>query len=227
MLEVARDGAVAVVTLARPEKRNALSIELRAAFADALRDLGRDDDVRATVVTGRPPAFCAGMDVTEFGGDREHRERLMAANDAFAGALLEHPKPLVAAVAGPALGGGFVLALLCDLRIAGPEAAFGFPEIGRGVPPSLGAAMAALPPAVARELCLTGRVLDAAEALRLGVVSEVAGDPVAAALDRARAIAELPPRGVAQVVAWARSAGGEWREQLAREREALHRALFG
>ena len=213
MLRVERDGDVAVVTLDRPEKRNALSIELREEMAAALRSI----ESRCTVVTGAGSAFCAGMDVTQFGSGR----RLVDATESWLAALLEHPVPLIAAVNGPAMGGGFALALLCDIRVAAPSARFGFPEIRRGIPPALGAALKALPRAVAHDLCLTGREIEAEEALRLGVVSAVGDD----ALERARAIAALPDRGVRQVVAWSRE-GGEWRDQLAREGELLRRAAL-
>jgi enoyl-CoA hydratase len=220
---------VALVTLDRPEKRNALSIELRAEAADALARLGAADDVRCTVITGAPPAFSSGMDFTEFGGPREQRERLLVANEAFFGALLEHPVPLVAAVNGPALAGGFAVALLCDVRVAARSAVMGFPELGRGIPPSLGTAMRVLPPGIARELCLTGRVLSAPEALELGVVSCVAGDGevVGEAVRIAEQIAGRDPRAVRTVVAWTRAPAADWREQLDRERALLRSSLLG
>ena len=212
MLQVARpaDG-VALLTLDRPEKRNALSIELREAVADALADL---DGVRCVVITGAGGTFCAGMDTTQFGGDRAHRERLLAANDRFFDALLGCPVPLVAAVNGPALGGGFAVALLCDVRLATSSAAtFGFPEVERGVPPSLGCALRALSPGVAHDLCMTGRVVDSREAIELGIVRRGEWRDVASR------VAALPPDGVSQTVAWARS--GPWRHQLAAERQLL------
>jgi enoyl-CoA hydratase/carnithine racemase len=227
VLQVSRPSrAVAVLTLDRPEKRNALSIELRAALAEALHAVGADESARCTVLTGAGPAFCAGMDVTQFGGDRAHRERLLAVNEECFDALLEHPVPLVAAVNGPALGGGLALAALCDLRVAAPAAAFGFPEVTRGIPASLGAALAALPPAAARDLVLTGRIVGADEALRLGLVSAVADDVLALALERAAAIAALPPRGVRTAVAWARHEPLDWRAQLRREADLLRTTLL-
>ena len=228
MLAVSSEDQVGTLTLARPEKRNALSIELREAIASALGKLVEGGG-RCTVITGAPPVFCAGMDVTQFGGPPEQRVRLLAATEAWVGALVEHPVPLIAAVNGAALGGGFAMALLADIRIAGESARFGFPEIKRGIPPSLGAALSSLAPAVARDLCLSGREIDAAEALRLGVVSEVVPDEQLASVaqDRACAIAALPERGVRQILEWTRRGeSSEWRHQLAREAELLRRVVL-
>jgi len=172
-LSLERRDEVAVVTLQRPEKRNALSIELRVELAEALGGLGADDAVGCVLLTGAGPAFCSGMDTSEFGGDRSHRERLVESSLACFGALAECPKPVVAAVNGPAVAGGFALALLSDLRLASEDASFGFPELPRGIPPSYAAARAALPAAVAAELTLTGRILDAEGALRAGIVGAV------------------------------------------------------
>ena len=182
LVEVTRPAdRVAVVTLNRPEKRNALSIELRMELAEALSALEADQELGCVVLTGAGSVFSAGMDVTQFGGDQQNRRRLVETSEAMFGALARFPLPLVAAVNGPAIAGGFVVALLCDVRIAGASARFGFPEVGRHIPPSYAAARAALPPAVARRLCLTGEVVDAVPAERLGIVSEVVDDDVLAA----------------------------------------------
>jgi enoyl-CoA hydratase len=219
VLDVTVAGGVATLTLDRPEKRNALSIALRHELARALRELG--DEVRATVITGAGSAFCAGMDTGEFGAGAP----LLAATDAFLDALLEHPRPLVAAVNGPAVGGGFVLALLCDIRLAAPQARFGFPELARGIPASYGAARLALGRAAAAELALTGRVVGAQEAQRLGIVSAVSSDVLAAAAERAQWIARLPPAGVAATLGWVRADRDGPRALLAAERAAFARAL--
>jgi enoyl-CoA hydratase len=177
MVEVIRPAeGVAVVTLNRPEKRNALSIELREALTAALGELAADDALGCAVLTGAGSAFCAGMDVTQFGGDDANRRRLVESSEAVFGAVARFPLPIIAAVNGPAIAGGFVLALLCDFRLAGSSARFGFPEVGRHIPPSYAAARAALPPATARWLCLTGEMVDAGQAQRLGVVTEVVDD---------------------------------------------------
>jgi enoyl-CoA hydratase len=182
LVEVTRPAdRVAVVTLNRPDKRNALSIELRMELADVLQSLGAEDELGCVVLTGAGSAFSAGMDVTQFGGDDANKQALVDSSERMFGAVARLPLPLVAAVNGPAIAGGFVLALLCDVRIAGTSARFGFPEVGRHIPPSYAAARAALAPAVARRLCLTGEVVDAVPAERLGIVSEVVDDPSLAA----------------------------------------------
>jgi enoyl-CoA hydratase/carnithine racemase len=194
LLSIERHGDVAVVTLERPEKRNALSIDLRMELADAFEGLGSDDSIGCLMLTGAGTAFCAGMDVTQFGGSLENRRMLVESSTGAFRAVGRCPKPVVAAVNGPALAGGFALALLCDIRIAATSASFGYPELPIGIPPSYAAARAAIGPAVARELCLTGRVVDADEAFRLGIVSEVcpAGELGERALDLAMRISEMP-----------------------------------
>jgi enoyl-CoA hydratase len=196
LLSLERHHDVAVVTLQRPEKRNALSIDLRLELAGAFNGLAGDRGVGAILLTGAGPAFCSGMDVTQFGGDREHRQRLIDSSVACFRAVGNCPRPTVAAVNGPALAGGFALALLCDLRLASEGASFGFPELPRGIPPSYAAVRAALPANVAAELTLTGRTLDAFGALKLSVVSAVHSDEelIPRALELAGRIA-AGPRG--------------------------------
>lgn len=203
MLEVGVDSGVATLTLNRPEKRNALSIELREALAAALAEVGARDDVRCTVLTGAGSAFCAGMDVTQFGMG----EPLVTSTEAMVDALIAHPRPLVADVNGEALGGGFVIALLCDIRIVRPEASFGFPEVERGIPASYGAAATALSHGLAAELCLTGRIVDYREAISLGI--GIRDSPIAR-------IASLPPRP------WTRVP----HPALERERQAFRAAVL-
>jgi enoyl-CoA hydratase len=226
MLRVERDGAIAVVTLDRPEKRNALSIELRERLAEAFTELAADDAIHCALLTGAGSAFCAGMDVGEFGGDRAHKERLYASSVAAFDAVARFPKPLVAYLNGPAIAGGFALALLCDVRVAALEARMGFPEIGRHIPPSYAAARAALPEALARELCLTGRVLAAGEARDLGVIADIGG--IGAALSVVRQIAAAPPAATREVKRRVLLAGETtWLALLAEETAALKTALLG
>lgn len=200
LLSLERRDEVAVVTLQRPEKRNALSIELRVELADAFQALGDDDGVGAVVLTGAPPAFCSGMDTSQFGGDRANRERLVETSIRAFRAVGNCPKPVVAAVNGPALAGGFALALLCDLRLAAEEASFGFPELPRGIPPSYAAARAALPTRLAAELTLTGRLLDAAAAERMEIVGSVypADQLMPRAIELAGRIASGPRQAIAE-----------------------------
>jgi enoyl-CoA hydratase/carnithine racemase len=221
---IERDGPAALVTLNRPEKRNALSIELRIALGEALEALAEDAGVAAIGLTGAGSAFCAGMDVTQFGGDEEHRRLLVETSVRAFDALAECPKPTVALVNGPAMAGGFALALLCDVRVAGPDARFGFPELGRFIPPSYAAASLALAPAVAADLCLTGRIIDAPEALELGVVSRIGQGRQT--LDQ---IANAPPAATAEVKRriLLRRGGEGPRGLLADEERALRAALLG
>lgn len=202
LLSIEPRGDVVLATLERPEKRNALSIELRRELAAAFEELSANPDVGCVVLTGAGTAFCSGMDTTQFGGDLENRRQLVETSTLAFDAVGECRRPVVAAVNGPALAGGFALTLLCDLRIAAPEAVFGYPELPRGIPPSYAAARAVLPATVAQELCLTGRVVDATEAKRLGIVREVSdGDVVERGLELAERVASLPREAMSQTKA--------------------------
>jgi enoyl-CoA hydratase len=195
LLAVEKRGQIALVTLQRPEKRNALSIELRLELAEAFGALSDDDAIACVVLTGAGSAFCSGMDTTQFGGDRANRERLVETSTLAFDAVGNCRRPVVAAVNGPALAGGFALTLLCDLRVAAASAEFGYPELPKGIPPSYAAARAVLPATVAQELCLTGRIVKAPEAHRLGIVREVVpsdGDVVERGIALATKVAELP-----------------------------------
>ena len=197
LLSIERHGEVALVTLERPEKRNALSIELRVQLADSFAGLSGDESVGAVVLTGAGTAFCSGMDTDQFGGDKANRERLVETSTLAFNAVGDCERPVIAAVNGPALAGGFALALLCDLRVASSRATFGYPELPRGIPPSYAAARAVLPATVAQELCLTGRIVTANEAHRLGIVREVTdGDVLPKALALAERVAGLPRRAI-------------------------------
>ncbi|MDX6586967.1 MAG: hypothetical protein QOI31_1440 [Solirubrobacterales bacterium] len=229
LLEIEHSGDVAVVTLQRPDKRNALSIDLRVELADAFTSLGEDETVGCVVLTGAGSAFCSGMDTSQFGGDIENRRRLVETSTSAFEAVGDCKRPVVAAVNGPALAGGFALSLLCDLRVAHSSAVFGYPELPRGIPPSYASARAVLPATVAQELCLTGRVVDATEALGLGIVRQVVdGDVVECARELAETVAALPRQAVLET---------KRRKLLERkhlwgflfddEREVFRRALLG
>lgn len=161
------------MSLNRPEKRNALSIELREKAAAVLRELAVDEDCRAVVLSGEGPAFCAGMDFTQFGGGPENKLRLLDSTHAMFSSLIEFPKPILAAVHGAAVGGGFALALTCDVRIASEDAYFGFFEVKRGIPAFLELVRLFVRDDVARDWCATGRRIEAAELLELGVVKRI------------------------------------------------------
>ena len=178
------DGA-AVLTLNRPDKRNALSRALREEIVARLDALEKDEAVHAVVLTGAPPAFCAGFDRSELAGG--------AMEEIFADATQYHrrvhtfSKPLIAAVNGPALGGGCDLAVMCDFRLAASTAVFGQPQVRFGAAAAYDLMRAVLGSGAAREMCLTGRTYDASEAFRIGLVNRVL-EP-AELLDTARALA--------------------------------------
>jgi len=189
-------GAVALITLARPAKRNALSRELRVALADAFARAGHDDAVACLVLTGAGGTFCAGLDREDLFGTAPTSPADVA--PLSYAAISDCRKPVIAAINGPALAGGFALALHCDMRIAADTAELGFLGHGKGIPPSYAAARAVLAPGVARDLCVTGRIVSAQDALRLGVVSEVtaAAEVVGRALEVAQEVASGPPHVV-------------------------------
>ena len=196
--EPSGSGTIAVVTLQRPERRNALSIALRDEMSDALDTLAGDEALRVLVVTGAGAVFSAGFDLDEFGrlGEPEFAAGLWASSDRWHRTVLEFPLPTVAAVNGAAYGGGFDLAVMCDLRIASPAARFAHPEhaFSQVVYAPLHDLVGG---AVARDLALTGRVVDAEEAKALGLVTRVVADDellddaVAVAREIARAPREV------------------------------------
>lgn len=185
-------GGVAVITLNRPEKRNALSRALRQAIVEALDEIERDDSLRVAVLTGAGTAFSAGFDRTEFEG--AGMEAVFAEAEFYHRRVFTFAKPLVAAVNGPALGGGCDLAAMCDLRLAATTAVFGQPQVRFGAPAAYGLMRHVIGVAAAREMCLTGRRYDAREALAIGLVQRVVepGDLMAAAREVATEIATLP-----------------------------------
>ncbi len=166
------DGPLLHLVLNRPERRNALSAELRSAIADALSTASTADSVGAVLLGAMGDVFCAGFDLTELAAAPDPAA-VFADAAAYHRAVHTFPKPIVAAVGGPALAGGFDLALLCDVRIASERATFGQPQVRRGIPASYGLVADVLGVATARDLCLSGRVIDAADALRLHVAAQV------------------------------------------------------
>jgi enoyl-CoA hydratase len=183
---------VATITLNRPDKRNALSIAVRDAVSDALDRLAADEQCKVVVVTGAGAVFSAGFDLREF-EEPELADELWASSDRFHRAWLEFPLPAVAAINGPALAGGFDLAVMCDVRVAAGSARFAHPELSFG-DVVYGPLHDLVGASVARDLCLTGRAMDSAEALRIGFVSAVvSGDELMAqASETASAIARAP-----------------------------------
>ncbi len=186
-------GRVAIITIDRPEKRNALDGQVRCAFLGAVDRVRRDEAVRSVIVTGAgDKAFVAGADIGEFEGRSPVDQwRVMKAPSIF-DAMERLPKPVIAAVNGYCLGGGMELALACDVRIASSSAKFGQPEVNLGIIPG-GGGTQRLPRIVglgaALRLILSGEIIAADEALRLRLVEEVV-EP-ATLLDRTVALAEL------------------------------------
>jgi enoyl-CoA hydratase len=192
LIRVDRDAAVAVVTVDRQEALNALDVPTLTELRDRLRDVAADDEVRAVVLTGAgEKAFVAGADIKYMSGLDVEQAKAWGALGHEAGRLLETmPKPTIAAVNGFALGGGCELALACDIRYAASGAKLGQPEVNLGIIPGWGgtqrlARVCGL--GIAKELIFTGRVVDADEALRIGLVNAV-HDPV---LDKACETAAL------------------------------------
>jgi enoyl-CoA hydratase len=187
-LLVERGDSHALLTLNRPEKRNALSVALRDAISDALDDLAADEHMKCVVFTGAGSVFSAGFDLKEFtkaAEDDAFGRELWASSDRYHDTVLRFPLPTIAALNGPALAGGFDLAILCDLRIASTTARFAHPERTFG-DVVYGPLHDLVGGAVARELTIGGRELDAAEALAVHLVGQVVEpDALPAAIEAA------------------------------------------
>lgn len=194
-----RDGRVLVVRIEREERRNAIDRETAEGLERAFDLLDDDDTLWVGVVTGTERVFSAGTDI------RERADLRMPRGGEYGIIRRKRIKPLIAAVEGYALGGGFEIALACDLIVAARTAEFGLPETRRGLVASSGAlfrAPRALPVNVARELLVTGRTLSAERAFALGVVNEVTdpGQALAGALGMAREICEASPVAVRETL---------------------------
>jgi enoyl-CoA hydratase/carnithine racemase len=207
---VERRGAVQVVTINRPAARNALDAAVARGVAAAVDELDGSDDLRAGVLTGAGGFFSAGMDLKAF----LRGETPMIEGRGLCGITATPPrKPMVAAVEGPALAGGFELVLACDLVVAGRSARFGVPEVKRSLVAAAGGALLLpqrVPTAVALEMLLTGDPVDAERAAAVGLVNRVVDDGTAleAAVELAAAIAVNGPLAVAATKRIAREASG-------------------
>ena len=197
-VDVARDGAVAVVTIDRPDALNALNVETLTELRDRLRQLADDAGSRAVVLTGAGErAFVAGADIKYMSGLEPRQAKEWGALGHEAGRLLEEmPKPTIAAINGFALGGGCELALACDLRYASARAKLGQPEINLGIVPGWGGTQRlarVCGVGVAKDLIFSGRTIEAEEALRVGLVHELADPVLERALEVAHGLAEKSP----------------------------------
>ncbi len=191
-LTLEHDGHIAILTLNRPEKRNAISAEMIRELMRALDDVERSP-ARVVILTGAGTAFCAGMDLNylkEF--PSQSGEQIIEDAERIAGMfrrLWSFPRPLVAAVNGPAIAGGTGLATLCDFTLAVPEARFGYTEVRIGFMPAIVSSFLVrqVGEKRAREILLSGRLFDAQEAREMGLVNEVV--PPEKLLPRARELA--------------------------------------
>jgi enoyl-CoA hydratase len=200
-LLVERDGPVMVLTMNRPERRNALSPEMMQGMSDAWDEINANPDIRVAILTGAGGCFCAGADLQAM--TQSHPGDAFASGDGttdgiaagvikplLKGFLLD--KPLIAAVEGPAIAGGTEILQATDIRIAGESARFGVSEVRWGLYPLGGSTVRLrrqIPYAQAADILLTGRHLLAPEAKQIGLISEVVPDGTA--LDRAREVAEV------------------------------------
>jgi enoyl-CoA hydratase/carnithine racemase len=221
-----KDGPVAVLTLNRPEKMNAISADMRVAIPQALQEIQEDDSVRAFILTGAGRGFCSGADVAVQAARAAgqvtdtSRQTLLQLVGSFILAFEKVNKPVIAAVNGIAAGVGLTMTLTCDIRIASANARFSAIWVKRGLIADGGASLL-LPLTVgmekALELCFTGEVIDAPEAERIGLVSRVvpAEELMKRAKELARKIAANPPISVelAKRVMWEKIRN-QLREQL-------------
>jgi enoyl-CoA hydratase len=226
VLEQERHGAALVLRLNRPEQANSLNRELRLAIGAAFTGAAADDEVRVVVLTAAGDRiFCAGMDLKEFaaqaaaargdgGAEGSNGEEASAGVDVLIRGGF--PKPVIAAVNGAAVGGGFELVLGCDLVVAAEHARFGLPEANRGLVAAGGgtALSQRIPLALALEMALTGDPIGADRARDLGLVNRVvpAGDLLGAALELAGRVARSGPLAVAATKQLMREAigGADW-----------------
>ena len=197
-LLIERQDGVLVLTFNRPEAKNAMTLAISKAMAEALDLLDSDDTLRVAVVTGAGGTFCSGMDLKGF----LRGERPSVPGRGFGGMTIRSPrKPLVAAVEGYALAGGFEAMLACDLIVASKTAKFGLPEVKRGLVASAGGLMrlpGRIPYHVAMQYALTGEMMNAERAYALGLVNELVepGEALAGALRLAQAVTANGPLAV-------------------------------
>lgn len=167
-------GGVGTITFDRPERRNALSLELFEDLGEHLDAWRADDDVTAVVLTGGEEMFCAGLDLDlQSGFTQDSRAAYAKACLRVYGALLDYPKPTIAACAGPTLGGGCDIAVFCDIRVGAENAVFGFPQVKFGLTPYFSPLWKIVGLSQAKLLTLSGERIDATEALRIGLVDRL------------------------------------------------------
>lgn len=192
-IQVRQTDNIGIITLNRPDKRNPISIQVRKDIEDCLEHWKDDDEAKAVVFTGAGAAFSAGFDLKEF-KRTDLADEIFQSSSSYHRVLWNFPKPTIAAINGPALGGGFDMTTLCDIRICSTTAIFGHPEIKFGAPPLYTPLRLIIGCGLARDLCFTGRIIDAGEARRIGLVSEVvdAEDILERAISIAGTMLEAP-----------------------------------
>jgi enoyl-CoA hydratase len=163
---------IGIITLNRPEKHNPLSIKMRNEISSCLNEWAESDAIRVVIFTGAGSTFSAGFDLKEF-KQPDLFDDILKSSSSYHRIVWNFPKPLIAAINGPALGGGFDLSTLCNIRISSQSALFGHPEIKLGAPPLFTPLRWIIGSGLASDLCLTGRRIDSTEAHRIGLVSEV------------------------------------------------------
>lgn len=167
-----RIDGIGIITLNLPEKRNAINIQMRREISCCLDDWKQSTKINVVIFTGADSSFSSGFDLKEFSNPDLFTE-LYDSSSRYHRDVWNFPKPTIAAVNGPAMGGGFDLATLCDIRLCSKSATFGHPEIKFGAPPMLTPLRWIIGEGIARDLCLTGRKVDSQEAFRIGLVSEI------------------------------------------------------
>lgn len=167
-----REDGIGIITLNRPEKRNAINIQMRREISFCLNQWKNQPDIGVVIFTGFETFFSAGFDLKEFKNPALFDE-LLESSSRYHRDVWHFPKPTIAVINGPALGGGFDLVTLCDLRICSPSANFGHPEIKFGAPPIFSPLKWIIGEGLARDLCLTGRNIQGEDAYRMGLVSEI------------------------------------------------------
>jgi len=237
-IELHRQGHLAEVTLNRPDKYNGMDLAMMDGLLDAARKLRRARDVRAVILRGAGPAFCAGLD---FAAVTRRPARVLTGflpwwrkDNRFQRVCLawrDLPMPVIAVTHGHCIGAGFQLALGCDFRFSSPDCEFSIMEIRWGLLPDMGASVTLrglVADDVAMDLAMTGRRVPAQEALAQGLISRIEQEPLAAARTLAETLAAQSPSAVAAIKRlFTQTARGSERRALRRERRLQLKLLLG
>lgn len=215
VVDLAVDDGIAVITISRPEVRNAIDLPTARALAAALDEVDRREDIRAAILTGSVTVFSAGMDLKALQATGERP--IVPGRGAFGICERATVKPIIAAVEGKALGGGFEIALACDLIVAADDAQFGLPEVKRGLVAAAGGVLRlprVIPRKVALQLVMTGESISSHEAQRLGLVNRVVakGQARAEAVRLAGSIAMNAPLAV-RTAKFLVNASADWQQK--------------